>query len=208
MEKITLELQPRETAGKHNAALRRRGVTPAHIFGHGVDSKSLEGQTTEIEQVLSRAGMSHLVDVKIKGEKRPRSVLVREIQRKPGTGLLLHVDLYQVKSTEKMTVEVPVHIVGVSPAVQARLGTLAVELPVLTIDCLPADLPERVDVDVSRLKTASDVLRVSDVRAPEGVTILNARELAVVTVEVERKEEPAVGAAPETAAKSEEKTAT
>jgi len=120
MDKISLELQKRETAGKHNSALRRGGVTPAHVFGHGVESLSLEGQTADLEQALSRAGTSHLISLKIKGEKRTRSVLIREIQRKPASGLLLHVDLYQVKSTEKMTVDVPVHIVGSAPALQTR----------------------------------------------------------------------------------------
>jgi large subunit ribosomal protein L25 len=187
MEKIALELEKREIVGKHTRKLRTAGVTPAHLFGHGVASLALEGTTTEVERVIAKAGTSHIISLKVKGEKRSRNVLIREIQRKPVAGLLLLVDFYQVRSTEKMTVEVPVHLVGVAPAVEARLGTVALEMPALEVECLPADLPARIDVDIARLKAASDVVRVGDVRAPEGVTILNDRELAVVKIEVERK---------------------
>jgi len=203
MEQITLELSPREIRGKHNRALRRRGVTPAHVFGYGVESKALEGRTTELEQVLSHAGMSRLIELRIAGEKQPRSVLVREIQRKPVTGLLLHVDLYEIKSTKKMTAEVPVRTIGVAPAVEERLGTLGVELATLTVECLPADLPRHIDVDVSMLHTAADVVRVSDIHAPEGVAILNDEDLAVVVLLVERKVQPTVAEAEEAEVESE-----
>lgn len=186
-EKIALELQPRETEGKHNSALRRTGVTPAHLFGHGIKSLALQGATADLEDVVAHAGTSRLINLKVSGEKRGRSVLVREIQRKPVSGLLLHVDLYQVRSKEKMTGEVPVHVTGHAPALDSRANKLAVDLPMLSIECLPADLPARLDVDVSAVKTASDVIRVGDVHPPAGVTILNDHELVVVKIEVERK---------------------
>ncbi len=204
MDKITLELQKRETAGKHNRALRRSGTTPAHLFGHGVESLSLEGATTELEQTLSRAGMSRLISLKIRGERHARSVLVREIQRKPASGLLLHIDLYQVSSKEKMTGEVPVHLVGTAPALVLRTNKVVIELPSLDIECLPADLPARIDVDTSMLKLASDVIRVGDIRPPDGVTITNDHELVVVKIEMERKvveEEKPAEAAPATEGK-------
>lgn len=194
MEKISLELEKRETAGKHNRALRRKGTTPAHVFGHGVESLALEGPTSALEQALSKAGTSHLINLKVKGEKRFRSVLIREIQRKPSSGLLLHVDLYQVSGKEKMTVEVPVHVSGVAPALQTRTNTLVIDMPSLSIECLPGDLPARLDVDVSSLKLATDVIRVGDVRPPDGVTILNDHELVVVKIEIERKAEPEASA--------------
>jgi large subunit ribosomal protein L25 len=207
MEKITLELQKRETAGKHNRALRRSGVTPAHLFGHRIESMALEGATTDLEQTLSHAGMSRLINLKVRGERHARSVLVREIQRKPASGLLLHVDLYQVSSKEKMTGEVPVHIVGVAPALVVRSNKVAVEMPTLDVECLPADLPARIDLDVSILKVASDVIRVGDIRPPDGVTILNDHELVVVKIEVERKIiVEAEEKAPEAAATTEGKT--
>jgi len=187
MDKISLELQKRDTAGKHNRALRRSGITPAHVFGHGVESLALEGPTADLEATLSHAGTSRLINLKVKGERHTRSVLIREIQRKPASGLLLHIDLYQVSKNEKMTGDVPIHVIGTAPALVARSNKVVVDMPSLSVECLPADLPARIDVDVSVLKTVTDVIRVGDVKAPDGVSILNSRELVVVKIEQERK---------------------
>ena len=187
MDTISLELQKREVSGNKNKALRRSGVTPAHLFGHGVKSQPLQGATAELEGVIRHAGRSKLIGLKIGEEKRARNVLVREIQRHPGTGLLLHVDFFQVRSKERMTVEVPVHVVGDAPVLQSKANTLVVEIPHLNIECLPSRLPSRIDIDVSGLKVSDDVVRVRDVKVAEGIVVLNDPELAVVKVEVERK---------------------
>ena len=187
MDTIPLEVQKREVLGKKTRALRREGTTPAHVFGHGVKSLAVQGPTSEIERVVERAGKSRLIGLKIAGEKRSRSVVVKEVQRKPGTGLLYHVDFYQVRTKEKMTVEVPVHIVGVAPALENTANKLEIELPELTIECLPAQIPSRLDVDVSSLVEASDAIRVKDIVVAEGVQIHNQPDLPVVKVTVERK---------------------
>ena len=187
MDTIPLELQKREILGNKNKALRRSGVTPAHLFGHGVKSQTLQGATAELEGAIRHAGRSKLIGLKIGEEKRARNVLVREIQRHPGTGLLLHVDFFQVRSKERMTVEVPVHVVGDAPVLQSKANTLVVEIPHLNIECLPSRLPSRIDIDVSGLKRSDDVVRVRDVKTAEGIVVLNDPELAVVKVEVERR---------------------
>ena len=97
MEKISLELRNGTRLASTIERFARTGTTPAHLFGHGLESLALQGTTTDLEQAVARAGMSRLVNLKIAGEKRARSVLIREIQRKPVSGLLLHVDLYQVR---------------------------------------------------------------------------------------------------------------
>jgi len=140
--------------------------------------------------------------------------LVREIQRKPVSGLLLHVDFYQVSGKEKMTGEVPVHVVGTAPALETRANTMDIGLPMLTVECLPADLPARIDVNVGSLKSPGDAIRVSDIQVPEGVTIMNDHELVVVMIELERKkgaeaeeagEQPVAEAAEKAEAKPESK---
>ena len=186
MDTIPLELQKREALGNKNKALRRSGLTPAHLFGHGVKSLPLQGTTAEIEGAVRHAGTSRLIGLKIGGEKRARNVLVREIQRHPGTGLLLHVDFYQVRSKEKMTVEVPVHVVGDAPVLQSKANSLVIDIPHLHIECLPSHMPSRIDIDVSGLKETGDVVRVHDVKAAEGIVVLNDPELVIVKVEVER----------------------
>ena len=187
METISLELEKRETLGKRNRGLRRTGVTPAHVFGHQLESLAVQGASTDLERAIAQAGTSRLVTLTIKGETRPRVVLIREIQRKPGSRFLLHVDLYQVSSTEKMTVEVPVRLVGQAPAIAAKAGTLVVDLSALSVECLPADLPARFDIDITGLKKAGDAIRVSEIKAPSGVAVLNAPDLVVVKIEEERK---------------------
>jgi len=205
MDSISLQLVKRETVGKKNRALRRTGVTPAHVFGHELESLAVEGPTAELEKVIAKAGTSRLVNLKVGAEKKARTVLIREIQRKPGSHLLLHVDFYQVSSKQKMTVDVPVRLVGQSPAIALKLGTLVVDLGSLSVECLPADLPARFDIDITGLKKASDAIRVGDVVAPAGVTVLNDPALVVVKIEEERK--PLVEEAEVKAAVEEEKPA-
>ena len=189
MDTISLELQKRDVYGKKNKALRREGITPAHVFGHGVKSQALQGATSELERVVERAGKSRLIGLKIEGEKRARSVIVREVQRKPSSGLLFHVDFYQLRTKEKITVEVPVHVVGQAPALENTANKLEIDLPEVTIECLPAQIPSRLDVDVSSLVDASDVIRVGDLKLAEGLSIHNDAELVVAKIAVERKRE-------------------
>ena len=189
MDTISLEVQKRDVYGKKNKALRRDGITPAHVFGHGVKSQALQGATPELERVVERAGKSRLVGLKIEGEKRSRNVIVREVQRKPSSGLLFHVDFYQLRTKEKITVEVPVHVVGHAPALENTANKLEIDLPELTVECLPAQMPSRLDVDVTSLAEPSDVIRVGDLKVGEGVSIHNDAELVVVKIVVERKRE-------------------
>jgi large subunit ribosomal protein L25 len=205
MDSISLHLVKRETAGKKNRALRRTGVTPAHVFGHELESLAVEGPTAELEKIIGQAGTSRLVNLKVGAEKKARTVLIREIQRKPGSHLLLHVDFYQVSSKQKMTVDVPVRLVGQAPAIAMKLGTLVVDLGSLSVECLPADLPARFDVDITGLKKASDAIRVGEIVAPAGVIVLNDPALVVVKIEEERK--PLVEEAEVKAAVEEEKPA-
>jgi large subunit ribosomal protein L25 len=186
MDSIALEVQKREVLGNKNKALRRSGVTPAHLFGHGVKSQPLQGATAELEGVVRQAGTSRLIGLKVSGEKRARNVLVREVQRQPGTGLLLHVDFYQVRTKERMTVEVPVHVVGDAPVLQSKANSLVIDIPHLHIECLPSRIPSRIDIDVSELTETDDVVRVHDVKTAEGIVVLNDPELVVVKVEVQR----------------------
>ncbi|MBN1856174.1 MAG: 50S ribosomal protein L25 [Dehalococcoidia bacterium] len=187
MDTIPLELQKRDILGKQNSALRRTGMTPAHVFGHGVKSVALQGPTSEIEKVVATAGTSRLIGLKIGSEKRARHVLIREIQRKPGTGMLLHVDFYQVRSKEKMVAEVPVHVVGEAPVLESKANSLVVDMPTLSVECLPSKIPSTISIDVSSLVDTDDVIRVHDVNPGEGITVLNSPDLVVVKIEVERR---------------------
>ena len=192
MDKVELELTKRDILGKRVRFLRRQGITPAHLFGHGIESMALQGDTAKLEKLLAQAGKAKLINLKLDKEKKARAVLLREFQRSPIRGELLHVDFYQVKSKEKITVEVPIVLLGEAPALNTTGNTLMQELDTLTVECLPAKIPANVELDISSLTEREQMIRVKDIKLGRGITILNDPELAVVKISswhVERVEE-------------------
>jgi large subunit ribosomal protein L25 len=217
MDKIELAVANREVLGKRVRHLRRQGITPVHLFGHGIKSLALQCETDELERVLSRAGHTGLVSLKIGHEKRSRSVVIREFDRDWRKGQLLHVDLYQVRMGEKIKLEVPIALVGEAPALEFKAHVLDHELETLNVECLPAKIPSSIEVDISSLIEADQAIRVRDVIVDKDVTILNDPDLVVVKISyrhVEKIEEEAVevveeeavaeGEAPEGAPSGEE----
>jgi large subunit ribosomal protein L25 len=210
MEKIELQASPREVMGKKVRFLRRQGIVPLHIFGHGIASLALQCDIAQVQEVLSQAGKTKIINVKLEKSKTPRNVVVREIQRNPMTGGLLHVDLYQVNMTEKIHVEVPIHLVGEAPALKHRENMLEQELHSLNIECLPDKIPASIELDISSLAEAEQSIQVGDITLDEGVAVLNDPEHAVVKISsrpAERVEEAAEAEeAPEVTTLAEEET--
>lgn len=182
MDQIELEITKREVLGKKVRFLRRQGITPVHLFGHGIESMALQCDTAKLQQVLTEAGEAKLISLKLDNEKRPRSVLVREVQVDSLKGGLLHVDFYQVKMAEQVKVEVPITLVGEAPALKLRANMLMQELDTLTVECLPAKIPASVELDISSLTEAEQMVRVKDIDLEKGVTVLNDPEQVVVKI--------------------------
>ena len=182
MDKIELEITKREVVGKKVRFLRRQGIIPVHLFGHGIESMALQCDTAKLQRVLAKAGETKVISLKLDNEKRPRSVLVREVQVDSLKGGLLHVDFYQVKKAEKVKVEVPITLVGEAPALELRANMLMQELDTLTVECLPAKIPASVELDISSLTEAEQMVRVKSIELAKGVTILNDPELVVVKI--------------------------
>jgi len=182
MDKLELELTKRDILGKRVRFLRRQGITPAHLFGHGIESMALQGDTTKLERLLAQAGKVKLINLKLDKEKNARVVLLREFQREPMRGKLLHVDFYQVKSKEKVTVEVPIVLLGEAPALESTNTTLMQELDTLTVECLPAKIPAEIQLDISSLTEREQAIRVKDIKLGRGIAILNDPELVVVKI--------------------------
>ncbi len=192
MEQIELQTTNREILGRKVRFLRRRGILPVHLFGHNVESLALQCDSAQFQRVLAQAGKTRLISLKLDKAKRPRNVVVREIQRDPRTGELLHVDFYQVRMAEKMKVEVPIVLVGEAPALKSRENTLLHELNTLTIECLPDQIPANIEVDLSSLTEAEQAIRVKDVVLDKEVTILNTPEHLIVKISLRPKEEVVV----------------
>jgi large subunit ribosomal protein L25 len=218
MDKIELTVTNREILGKKVKHLRRQGITPVHVFGHGIKSLVIQCETGELERVLGLAGHTGLISLKVGDEKKPRSVVIREFDRDWRKGQLLHVDFYQVKMGEKIKLDVPVALVGEAPALQSKAHMLEHELETLTVECLPAKIPASLEVDISSLSELGQTIRVKDVTVDKDVTILNDPELVVVKISyrhvekieeevvevVEEEEAVAEGEAPEEAPSGEE----
>jgi large subunit ribosomal protein L25 len=192
MDKIELKVANREILGKKVKHLRHQGITPVHVFGHGIESLALQCDTRELEQVLSQAGQTRLITLKLAKEKKPRTVVVREFDRDWRRGQLVHVDFYQVKMEEKIRLEVPVVLVGEAPALKSKTNMLEHELGTLTVECLPAKIPNSLEVDISSLTEPDQSIRVKDVILGEGITVLNNPDLVVAKISlrpVEKVEE-------------------
>ena len=195
MDQIELEVTNREILGKKVRFLRRQGITPVHLFGHGIESVALQCDTVQLKRVLAEAGQTRLISLKLDSEKGPRTVMVREVQREPRTSESLHVDFYQVQMTEQIKVEVPIVLVGEAPALKLKENMLVQEFHTLAVECLPANMPNSVELDITSLTEPGQTVRVKDIELGEGVNVLNDPEVLVVKISlrtVEKVEEPVV----------------
>ncbi len=213
MEKIELVAHKRETLGKKVRFLRRKGITPVNLYGHGVESSALQIETPALKKTLARAGMTSLVNLKIGSAKRSHMAIVRGIQRDPVKGDLLHVDFYQVKMDVKLKIDVPLVLTGKAPAVKDLGGILVQEMSSLEVECLPADMPHSIEADVSGLISLDQAIHVKDLKVGEGVTVLPDPEKTVAKIararieveEVAPKVEAEAEAEAEVEAEAEEK---
>jgi large subunit ribosomal protein L25 len=177
-----LKVSSRSVTGKKVKVLRRQGITPLHLYGHGVKSEALQCETVELRRLLAQTGRTALIGLHIDEEKRPMNVLVREVQREPVSGELLHVDFFQVRMAEKIKMEVPLVLVGEAPALKQKENMLEHELNSLAIECLPGAIPAQFEVDVSALTEAEQVIRVKDIPLDKEVTLLSDPERMIVKI--------------------------
>jgi large subunit ribosomal protein L25 len=182
MEQIELSVAPRTIKGKEVSGLRRSGIVPAVLYGRRAEPVSLQANGRELMRILMKAGSSRLIKLNIEGAVEPRMALVREVQREPIRGTLLHVDFYSVSMTEKITLSIRVRFDGVSPAAALNEGVLTYGNDSVEIECLPADLIDALVVDLTRLVKVGDAVHVSDLQVPETVKILSNPDDLVVRV--------------------------
>lgn len=188
MDKVKLSANIREAAGKKVKALRRQGIVPAVVYGQGKSNQNLSLSKIEFEKVLRDNGTASIVLLDIEGDGQ-KNVLIHEVGFDPMMGDVEHVDFYEVSMTEKLTTSVPLHFVGDSAAVIEMSGTLVTNKNEVEIECLPADLPHEIEVDIAPLVDFEAEIRVSDLKVPSGVEIKDEAEEMVATVEPPRSEE-------------------
>ncbi|MBM4187243.1 MAG: 50S ribosomal protein L25 [Gemmatimonadetes bacterium] len=200
MATAALSAQTRAGTGKGNArSLRRQGQVPAVVYGKGREPESLALDAVTLERLLARVrAATTIIDITV-GDREPFKALIREIQRNPVRPTdIIHVDLYQVRADEKVSVEVPLKFVGTAEGVRNSGGIFEILLHDLEILVLPTNIPDHLDVDVNDLGLGQS-LHVSDLELP-GIEILTDGTVTVCTVVAPKVEEPAPGAVAEAAA--------
>lgn len=188
MDTLSLSAQVRTVTGKHVKEIRKDGLTPVVMYGHGTEPVALSVASKHLHDLWRQAGSNQLVDLAV-DDKSPVKVLIHDIQRHPVSGIILHADLYQVRMTEKLETEIPLKFVGESTAVKDLEGTLVTEKDALEIRCLPGDLVAEFEVDLSALATFDDVIKVADIKVPQTIDVLNDPEETVALVNPPRSEE-------------------
>jgi len=209
-EKVTITVKKRDILGKKVKKLRKEGILPANIYGKDVKSLAVQVSLKDFLLVYKKVGETGIVEVMVEGEKTPRHALIHNVQKDPETDQPLHADLHQVSLTEKITANIPVELVGESPAVAQKLGVLIQPLSEVEVEALPTDLPEQFTIDVSSLKEIDQAITVGDLKPPAGVKILTSEKEILVKINPPTKEEvpppPAEEAAPAGAPTEEKPT--
>ncbi|MDE2843793.1 MAG: 50S ribosomal protein L25 [Chloroflexota bacterium] len=185
-ESIRLELEPRTVLGKKVKQLRREGTIPVHMYGPGIEPRSLQCENRQLLRVLAQAGNTNPINLSVSGESGERLVFAREIQWSPIRSEILHVDFLAVSATEKVTAQVPINLVGESPAARETGGSVAQALYNLDVEALPLEIPNEVVIDLSILVDTNSVVRAGDLELDSNVTMLTDPEAMVVRVDAGR----------------------
>lgn len=179
MEKLELKARPRQA--QLPKAIRKSGSIPAVVYGHNIKSENLEISYPEFEKIFRKAGESTLINLNIEGGKT-RNVIIQDAQKHYLNGKFIHIDFYEVSMTEKMKARIPLEFIGVSKAVKENGGVLVTVLTEIEVECLPADLPHNITVDISGLNTFQDTVHVRDLKVSGKVKIMADENETVVKV--------------------------
>ena len=187
---LNLSAEIRKEVGKNIKPLRAEGKLPAVLYGPKIKNISLELDYRDFEKVFKEAGESSLISLEIKGDKKTYQVLINDVQEDSLTSKFLHVDLYQPSLKKKIEAKVPLVFEGEAEAVKNLEGTLIKNITEVEIKALPQNLPHEIKVNIEKLKTFEDHIKISDLEISEEVEILkDAGEIVVSVVPPTKVEE-------------------
>ena len=195
-ENIVIEAQKRTIKGKQVGALRRQGVLPGIIYGRigkeQLEPIAIQMDLHDVSQTIKKLTGSSLVTLDVEGDKYP--AILREVQRDIIYGTLRHVDFMAVSLSETLQTAVPIELIGQAPAEINMAAVVVTGISELEIECLPQELPERIEVDATVLVDTNSVIYVKDLDLPENIIVLTDPEELVagvtyVTIEEEPEEE-------------------
>lgn len=175
--------------GKQNKSLRQGGLVPAVLYGRGLENQNLVVNAKDFSRVFKEAGANTLIDLVV--DDSPRKALIHDVQRNFLSDSVDHVDFYAVRMDEKTRVHVPIELVGESPAVKELGGILNRSMSEVEVEALPADLPHKFTLDISRLTELDQSLYVKDLNVPARVEVMASPDGVIATVTEPREEEVA-----------------
>lgn len=186
---MTLAVTVRDKS-KSLEALRASGYIPAVVYGPVQEPAEIVIEEKIFDKVRREAGESTVLE--LTGLSKPMEVLIKEVDFSPIRQQIIHVDFLALEKGKEITTHVPLHFVGVAPVEDLKLGTVTKVLHEVEVVCMPANLPNHLDVDLSNLKTVEDKIHVSDIVVPAGVQItLEAEETVAVVGQAAESEEEA-----------------
>ncbi len=185
-EKTILTAEMRTITGKKVNALRKQGLIPANVFGPKFESKSI---TVSVKDFMNAYKVAHETGiVYINVEKDSIPTLIKDIQKHPVNGFLLHVDFRKIDLTQKIVTTVPVHFFGESVAVNQLNGVLITQNDHLDIEALPEKIPGHIEIDISTLKEIGDEITVKDIPVNPDYVVITEPETVVVSVTAHKEE--------------------
>ncbi len=185
MEKISLQANTRELSTRTAKGLYRQGLIPAELYGHGVQNQHLSVNLIDFTKVLRKAGESTIIGLVLPNGDI-KNVLIQDVQAHYLTTEPIHVDFLEVRMDEEITANIPLEFIGESHAVKAFGGTLVKVLSEVEVECLPGDLPQHLEVDISKLASFDDVVEVKDIKVSGKVKIKAEADEVVAKVQEPR----------------------
>jgi large subunit ribosomal protein L25 len=192
---MDLTAQTRDVLGKKVRALRKEGLIPAELYGHGLENVHLSLPVKEFNKVLKEAGETTVVNIVVGKESKP--AMIHEVSRDAVSGEIIHVDLHQVRMDELVTAHVPFEFVGEAPAVKAFGAVINKAMSEIEVEAFPQNLPHNITIDISSLDQMDKTIYVKDLTPPKGVTFLAEEDAAIVSATEPAPEEPVAAPAAE-----------
>lgn len=178
---IKLDASSRKEKQKESKALRRAGIIPAVLYGQKEKNVNLKVKRQDVEKIFSHHDATGLIDLSIDGSE-PIKTIIKDQQSDAIKGDIKHLDFYKVNMKHKIDVQVPLHFINESKAVKELGGMLIKNIETLEVKCLPAEMLDKIDIDLSLLNTFEDHIKVSDIKLPDNFEVLNNADDVIVHV--------------------------
>lgn len=187
-EQLQLKVLTRGEKTKQNNKIRKVGMIPAILYGHGLKNINVKVPEINLLKIYSIAKESSLVDLII-DDNTPVKVLIQDVQLDPIYDKIIHADFYQVRMDEKIKAKIILNFIGEAPAVKELGGVFVRNMNEVEIKCYPQNLIKEINVDISRLRSFNDFIYVKDLKLPNTLEVLDNKDLIIAQVTEPRSEE-------------------